>query len=249
MFIRWRHSLQGKSGAADAKALRRELEQRIDTATHARIRNMAETCQALGDGWQQRLEDDAAFVIDAATIRHALRNARQYAIVPEVAGLRVQVSSLFLRDAHRYLTGDPHGRERLALVSGTISDDGVRIFSRRLDVAMEEASPAYVRAAPGETHKAIVDLVERDGHPLHAMWHSHMMRGADSTRASAVDLANQERFCAMGWDDVLGGICSLDGYFRLYSTARDFSVSVYGNGAELVADAPRETILKLTRAD
>ena len=115
-----------------------------------------------------------------------------------------------------------------------------------LHVDTDEASPAYVRAAPQQTHKAIVQLIERDGHALHAMWHSHIMRGASSTRPSGVDIANQERFCAMGWDEVIGGIFSLDGYVRLFSTVRDFTVSLYGNGADLITDTARDKVIKLT---
>jgi hypothetical protein len=245
MLTRWRRGRPGKAGAAEAKELARQLEARIEDATHRRITAMASTFEALPDGWQERLENDATFVMEAASIRHAIRNARQYAAGAEPATLRLQVSSLFLRDAHRYLTSDPQGRERLALISGTISDDGVRVMSRMLSVDMDEASPAYVRAAPKETHKAIVQLVERDGHPLHAMWHSHIMRGAASTRPSGIDIANQDRFCAMGWDEVLGGIFSLDGFVRMFSTARDFSISVYGNGVDIISDGPREKVLKL----
>lgn len=246
MLKRWRTGKPGKTGAAQAKDLARELETRIDTVTRQRIMGMSATFDALEPDWQRRLEDDATFVMEAASIRHAIRHARTYATKPEPPELQFQVSSLFLRDAHTYLCGDPQGRERLALISGTIGDDGVRVLSRMLNVAMDEASPAYVRAAPRETHKAIVQLCERDGHPLHAMWHSHIMRGANSTRPSAVDLANQERFVNVGWTDTIGGICSCDGFFRLYSTVKDFSLSVYGNGVDLVSDTPREKILKLT---
>jgi hypothetical protein len=250
MFLaRWKPGRPGKAGAAEAKELARELEQRIELATRERIKDIAATFEALAEGWQQRIANGATFVMEAASIRHAIRTARQYATAPTPPRLRLQVSSLFLRDAHRYLTSDPQGRERLALISGTVSDDGVRVMSRMLNVDMDEASPAYVRADPKETHKAIVQLVERDGHPLHAMWHSHIIRGAISTRPSGVDIANQERFCAMGWDEVLGGIFSLDGFFRVFSTARDFSLSIYGNGVDILTDTPREKVLKLTIGD
>jgi len=45
---------------------------------------------------------------------------------------------------------------------------------------------------------------------------------------------------------VIGGIFSLDGYVRLFSTAHDFALSLYGNGVDIVTDGPREKILKLT---
>ena len=109
------------------------------------------------------LENDATFVMEAASIRHAIRNACQYGIAPQEPGLRFQASSLFLKDCRELLTSDPQGHERLHLVSGTISEDGVRVISRIVNVDMDEASPAYVRADPQDTHKKIIQLVERDG--------------------------------------------------------------------------------------
>jgi hypothetical protein len=53
------------------------------------------------------------------------------------------------------------------------------------------------------------------------------------------------RFCAIGWHEVIGGIFSLDGFFRAFSTARDFTFQPYGKGAEIVSQSPRETIKKI----
>lgn len=246
MLTRWRSNRVGKAGAAEAKELGRQLAERIETETQSRITGMTATFRALDPGWQERLENSVAFIMEAASIRHAIRNVCQNGIPPEQAGLRFQASSLFLKDCRDLLTSDPQGRERLHLVSGTISEDGVRVMSRIVKVEMDEASPAYVRADPNTTHKKIVELVERDGHALMGMFHSHIMKGAQSTRPSGVDIANQERFCVIGWDDVIGGIFSLDGYVRLFSTAHDFAISLYGKGAEIVTDKPREKVLKLT---
>ena len=76
------------------------------------------------------------------------------------------------------------------------------------------------------------------------MAHNHVMHGLDSTRPSNVDLANQDRFVKIGWD-AIGGIFSIDGYARFFSTASDFDFSLFGAGAAIVSDAPRETIIKL----
>ena len=246
MFTRWRSGRPGRAGAADAKALGRELEQRIEDATRARIRDMTHTFEGLSPGWQERLQNDATFVHEAATIRHAIRGACEYAVTPQPLPQRFQASTLFLRDSHTLLTGDPQGHERLHLVSGTVSEDGVRVLSRIVQLDTDQASAAYVRADARSTHNKIVELVERDGHQLMGMWHSHIMHGAASTRPSGIDLANQQRFVDIGWDEVIGGIFSLDGYVRLFSTAHDFSLSLYGNGVDIVSDGPREKILKLT---
>lgn len=245
MLRRWIASRPGKSGIAEAQELGRRLEAQIDTDTRSRIKDMAAILEDLAPGWQKRLDDGAAYVMHAAQLRCAIRSVQQTGFVAEPPGLHFQISSLFLRDARNYLVGDAQGCERLALISGTITGDGVRVLSRIIHVPMDKASAAYVRADPGVTHKTVVDLVERDGHPLLGMWHSHIMDGQDCTHPSGIDIANQERFCAMGWDEVIGGIFSLDGYVRLFSTARDFTVSVYGNGAGIVTDTPREKVLRL----
>jgi hypothetical protein len=245
MLTRWKPGRPGKAGALEAKDFARELEERIDAVTRRRIAEIATTLEALEPGWQDRLENAATFVREAAVIRHATRTARIHGLPRDEPALRFQASSLFLRDCHTLLTGDPDGHERLHLVSGTVID-GVRVMSRIIKVDADEASAAYVRADAADTHRKIVQLVERDGHELHAMFHSHIMHGAASTRPSGIDLANQGRFVAIGWTDVIGGIMSLDGFIRLFSTARDFSLSLYGNGADLVTDAPREKIIKLT---
>jgi hypothetical protein len=206
---------------------------------------MLATFQALTPGWQDKLDNDASFILQAARLHHAIQGVTRHDTTPENHELRFQASSLFLRDCHHQLTSDPNGHERLVVVTGTISQEGVRILSRLLALDTENASAAYVRANPQTTHAAIVELVERDGHQPLGMWHSHIMRGANSTRPSSVDIANQDRFCAIGWDEVIGGIFSLDGFFRAYSTAHDFAFEVYGKGAEIVSQAPRETIIKL----
>ncbi len=242
----WKTTRAEKIGTAEARDLGRELEQRIDRAARQRIMGMLATFEALEPGWQKRLDNGAGFVMEAGKIRASIRAARQGHAAPDPPGLRVQVSSLFLKDCRDFLIADPDGCERLVLISGTISDSGVRVFSRMIHVPTAEASPAYVRADPVASHRAIVQLVERDGHPLVAMFHSHIMHGAESTRPSGVDIAHQERFCAIGCDEMLGGIFSLDGYVRLFNTRLDFTVSLYGTGATIITDRPREKIIKLT---
>ena len=78
------------------------------------------------------------------------------------------------------------------------------------------------------------------------MFHSHIMQGARQHaplrrrhRQSATLLS-----LSVG-PTCLGGIFSLDGFIRLYSTCRDFNVALYGTGAEIVSVTPRRTIIKL----
>ena len=61
---------------------------RIDTETQSRIAGMTETLRALEPGWQELLENSAAYIMEAAGIRHAIRTITQSGINPEQPGLR-----------------------------------------------------------------------------------------------------------------------------------------------------------------
>lgn len=243
--LRLRNSGAGKSGRRDARQLAQELHRRVEDEARNRVTHMLDSFAALAPGWQAEIDNDAAYILEAGRLRQAIQDVMRQDKISDSQKLRFQASSLFLRDCHRTLTSDPNGHERLVIITGTTSPEGIRVLSRMVAVDMDNTSPAYVRGSPHATHKAIMELVERDGHQPLAMWHSHMMRGKHSTRPSGVDIANQERFCAIGWQEVIGGIFSLDGYFRAFSTARDFKLEVYGKGANIVSQRPRETIIKL----
>ncbi len=234
-------------GSAEANALCLQLEQQIEDTSRKRLASMAQTVLQLRDGWQPTLEQDLSFIRQATIVREAMRAARTSVSIPVPTNqsLRFQVSCLFLEDCRQYLTGDPSGNERLHLVTGSVTPEGVRVMSRIEMVALDGQSPAYVKASPAATHARLVTLTERDGHSLLALYHSHISEGLDSTRPSATDIANQERFVQIGWD-AIGGIFSLDGYVRFFSTAKDFELALYGSGGEIVSAGPRETTVKLS---
>jgi len=232
-------------GTDQARAFIRRLEMSIELESNKRIAAIAATVAALSDDWQNSIEQDLAFVSSLTMARDDLRRRRLVATPRQAEDrLRFMVSSRFLGDSHRYLTSDPQQRERMHIVSGVVAPDGTRILSHMEKLTFDEQTAAYVKAAAGQTNKQLVEL-ERSGHPLLAAWHSHIMHGADSTKPSHTDLANQERFVRIGCD-ALGGIFSLDGYIRFYHTAKDFELATYGNGVERISDEPREKVLKLT---
>ena len=223
-------------GSAEANALSLQLEQHIADASRKRLASMAQTTLQLRDGWQISIEQDLSFIRQASIVREAMRAARtntSVAIASEVP-LRFQVSCLFLEDCRKYLTGDPDGNEQLHLVTGTITPEGVRVVERIEKVALDEQSPAYVKANPAVTHARLVNLTERDGHALLALFHSHISEGLDGTKPSATDIANQERFVQIGWD-AIGGIFSLDGYVRFSARARTFVLPSMATVARIVA--------------
>ncbi len=158
------------------------------------------------------------------------------------------LSTHLLQNAVHYLIGDGQKRERMVLVAGVVIDDTV-VFTETLSIPTKEQSAAYVKADPGPTARMIDDLASQD-HQLWAMWHSHIMTGKQSTRPSQTDIANQNRMVAFGMSQMLGGIANLDGWFRMFSTATDFELALYGTGpVEIVDDHPREKILKVELKD
>jgi hypothetical protein len=231
-------------GLSEAKALCLEVEHALTVATQNRVAEMARVTREIRDGWPDELENGFAFIKEVTCALEAVRKVRGRVPGPAAMGMRFQASTIFLQECHRYLASDPQGRERMILVSGLVTPDGLRILSRMEEVVASKQSAAYVEADGASTHKQLVRLTERAGHDLLGMFHSHMTTGAESTRPSNIDLANQGRFAAIGWE-ALAGIFSLDGYVRVFSTVSDFGFSLYGKGAQIVSDEPREKVIKL----
>jgi len=233
-------------GSAEAKQLSLRLDQHIEMLNRKRMAAMINTMAALREGWHTSLQDDLAFVLHTTAIRQAIREVATRPLPSQAELLlRFQASSLFLRDCWKDLTTDPDGRERMHFITGLITTNNIRVLSRIEKLTLDDQTSAYVRAEPNDTHMRVVNLVERDGHQLLALFHSHIASGAESTKPSAIDLANQERFAAIGWD-AIAGIFSLDGYVRFFSTCKDFDLQVYGNRAQIVSVDRRETIVKLS---
>jgi hypothetical protein len=244
------HRRDQQRGVADAHRLADQLDQLIEAATRDRLLKLALQLQSVPDSWEYQACQDFGFLNQIAKYRAAIKHVRRAfasAATQQASDsklLRFCMSTAFLRhECFPYLTGDEQRREVLHLVTGPITADGVRVPSRIEKVAMQEQSAAYAAAEPLATHKQMVEL-EREGHALLACFHSHIAHGQESTRPSQIDIDTQDRFAFVGWE-AIGGIFNLDGWVRLFSTSHDFTVELYGNGAEIVSAAPRETVLKL----
>ena len=236
------------TGVAAAQALYHSVDRQIESEGQKRLAEASKAIANLPKGWERQLEDAAAFAGKAARMRARLRGEFQDAgpaPVPTPGRLRFQTSIAALRQSYTYLHVGAEGNERMHLVTGCIAPDGTRILSTIEPVAYASQSPGFVAAEPKSTHRKLINLCERDGLPLLAMYHSHVMRGAASTTPSAVDIANMRTFLEQGWD-AIGGIFSLDGFVRFFSTGIDFDLSVYGHGAELVTETPRDKVFKFT---
>lgn len=244
------------------------VKRQLEVHTKDRLRRMAQIVDKAGDGWTLELEQNFQFVVEATRARADLLAARKLYdkrtkprgvakdIGQETAKavergaparqenvLRFQASVRFLRQCSDYLISDPHGRERLVLVTGSVTPDGLRVLDQMVHVSFDQQSAGFVSGNAAETHRKLIEL-DRDGHELLAMFHSHIMRGAAGTRPSAIDIDHQNRVVSYG-SDAIGGIFSLDGYVRLFGTGKPIEVSVYGTGANVVERGERETVIKL----
>lgn len=211
------------------------------------------------EAWEQVVDENVAFARTMAQSCAVLEQVRagrppldqtKPAAPPAPDGTwHVQVSTLFLRESLAFLTEEfaaenGPGRERMHLVTGTITRDGVQVLSRIHAVPLAEQSAAYVKANPAETHFQIVELDEVHGHTLMSMFHSHPGCGADATRPSSTDRANQRRFDQLGIK-AIAGICVKDGFFRFWTNDRPFELDVYGKGYRLVQDDPCMKVVEL----
>ncbi len=154
------------------------------------------------------------------------------------------ISSRLVHNIWDYTTSAPKAGERLMFATGIETASGDVVISETMNVRMSSQSAAYVAAHPGHT-AAKINQLDTSGHKLWLMAHSHIMTGKASTRPSQTDINHQNRMVDFGLTDMLGMICNLDGWVRLFTTNRPFDLQVYGNGVTVTDDNPREKILKL----
>ena len=143
------------------------------------------------------------------------------------------ISSWFLAECHAYLTSQPHGYERLHLVTGVKTSGTTRTLDHMARVAMAHQSLTGAKADQYALQKALIEMDDW-GHSLHALFHSHPSTGALATRPSSTDLATHHRYESAGYP-LIGGIFVKDGYVRFFSTTQPFSVTIYGKGVEKVS--------------
>lgn len=135
------------------------------------------------------------------------------------------VDSWLLQDLIRHLT--PSHDEDISYVTG-ITLGRVRILSRICKVSLEKQSVVYARATHKSCVDALAEILEK-GNRLHAMAHSHPGRGAGATHESSID-TNYLGHVQQAGADVIGIICSRDGFVRFFTVKKPFDVLVQGNG-------------------
>lgn len=234
----------------DAIQLLSQHEKKLGDECLERLKALFKTTAQLGENWEANTHRDVAFIVQLGKAREALRKTiseseKVQSLVPRAPhGERYQISSLFLGECWKYLSSDPSRFERLHLVTGTVTADETKVLSRMEHVKLAQQSTAYIRADDADAHLKIVELSEKHGHQLLAVFHSHVSRGAASSHPSGIDTAFQNRLAKLGCP-AIGGIFSLDGYVRFFSTWRDFEIEVYGKGVEKIHDEPKQKVFQI----
>lgn len=239
--------LLGRKKEEPAARILAAHEKQLEEKCLESIKELLREAARLEKGWNERLQEKAALILTLCKGREALRavygGKSSAEALPENI-LRFQISRLLLDDCREFLTSDPKMHERLHLVTGTITPDGIRVLSRMEHVKLEKQSAAYVRADEKDAHLRIVELSEKHGHPLLAVFHSHISQGAASTTPSDTDIKNQDRLTKLQCE-AIGGIFSLDGFVRFFSTWKPFEIDVYGKNVRKILDEPKNKIFQL----
>lgn len=219
----------------------------------SRVKNAMQVSARLEQGWEAKLQAEYASTFSVNKAREALKSicsegSNSLRPARPISGiLRFQASSLFIRDCWKLLRADPQ-KENLFLVTGTETPDGINVLSRIEHIKLEKQSAAYVRGDNTDTPIKLIQLTEKHGHKHLATFHSHISYGAGSTRPSSTDISYQDRQVKLCCP-AIGGIFSLDGYVRFFSTWKPFEIEIYGKGVEKLHDEPKEKLFKIAEVE
>jgi hypothetical protein len=139
------------------------------------------------------------------------------------------ISSWFLADCLNFLTSNPHGHERLHLVTGIKLSPKERTLDRLVQVALSGQSAVHASADQHDLNTTLIELDEHWGHSLHGLFHSHPGKGAFATQPSSKDFATHRRYETGGYP-LIGAIFVKDGFVRFFSEDKPFSITIYGKG-------------------
>lgn len=156
--------------------------------------------------------------------------------------LRYRIGSLFLKECFKYLTSSPE--EVIHLVSGMEFEKNLFILDR-LEKVEYRASIVGAKADVRDLFKKLIDLDEKYGHLLLAVFHSHPFGGVAGACPSGIDRNLQDNLEKSGYKTIQA-VFSRDGYVRFFSNKLSFEIEVYGKGVEKISEQGNEKIFKLS---
>ena len=155
--------------------------------------------------------------------------------------LRYRIDSLFLIEAFKFLVAGPE--EALRMVSGIVIEDNHYVLDRLVKVDYQ-ASIVAAKANIKDMFTKLIELDEKHGHLLLAVFHSHPFNGVAGTCPSGIDRNLQENLEKSGYK-VIQAIFARDGHIRFFSNTLKFEIDTYGKGVNKLSAKENETIFKL----
>jgi hypothetical protein len=152
---------------------------------------------------------------------------------PEVAPAVPEfiIGSFFLSKCASYLTSNPHGYERLHLVTGIRVREGSRTLDHMVKVALAIESATGALADQSALLKTLIEMDEW-GHHLYGLFHSHPGEGSHATNPSDTDLKTHECHERGGYP-LVSAIFVKDGFVRFFGY-HPFTITLYGKGVEKI---------------
>lgn len=155
--------------------------------------------------------------------------------------LRYRTDSLFLIEAFKCLITAPE--EALRMVSGIVLENNSYILDRLVKVDYQ-ASVVAAKANVKDLFTKLIELDEKYGHLLLAVFHSHPFNGIAGTCPSGIDRNLQENLETSGFKTIQA-VFARDGHIRFFSNKLNFEVEVYGKGVQKISAKENETIFKI----
>lgn len=156
--------------------------------------------------------------------------------------LRYRIGSLFLSECFKYLTSSPE--EVVHLVSGLELENNLFLLDR-LEKVQYQASIVGAKADVKDLFKKLIELDEKYGHLLLAVFHSHPFGGVAGACPSGIDRNLQKNLEESGYKTIQA-VFSRDGYVRFFSNKLCFEIELYGKGVEKISGHENERIFKLS---
>jgi hypothetical protein len=144
------------------------------------------------------------------------------------------IGSFFLSKCASYLTSNPHGHERLHLVTGIRVSEGSRTLDHMVKVPLASESAIGALADQHALQKTLIEMDEW-GHHLYGLFHSHPGTGVSATTPSQTDWKTHERYDRGGYP-LVSAIFVKDGFVRFFGH-QPFTISVYGKGVEKIDES------------
>ncbi len=150
------------------------------------------------------------------------------------------ISTLTIQEACKILTTT--NDEDLRFATGLAVAPMTYAITRLLAFELKRKSLVAAEGDQASMARILIGLHHAE-HKLFMTWHSHPGGGASSTTPSSVDLDYHKRLEAGNYP-VIGGIVNRQGYVRFFSYKRQFKVSLYGKGVEVIDES--DNVYKLS---